>query len=490
MAGFRIEGSSSGNVAEVDNNNNQLVNLPLTQTQAGFASVVTENDKGTITGTRLMKEGFSSDDYRLSVGMSTPLFDYNFIGTAQATGQWKCLFTTMTMTESSGSILLNANNTATTTTGCALSTWRYFKLQSGGQLYAVCNAIMATNAMEAGQIFECGLFLPTATTPPADGAYFRITSAGTLGVVNFNGTETVVTFPAGNFPTGSVLVSGTMYRLGININTQITEFWINDILAGTVPTPTGNGVPFSSVALPYSFQQRNSGAVSVTQAQFKVMAVHVEQDDLQMAIPMSHVLAAAGQMSYQTQEGAAVGANTATFPATTAAPTIGVPVNTTALVTGLGGSFGLTITQAINTDGIAFDFTVPVGTVSIQARTLIITGVQIQGCVTLIFSGGPISNAWYLAFGHTAISLATGESATFASGTTKLPRKIAIGIDTYAATSVVGTLGSTVPLELDLTQAPVAVNPGEHVAIVVRNLQAAGTTGTITYVATVKGYWI
>jgi hypothetical protein len=63
-------------------------------------------------------------------------------------------------------------------------------------------------------------------------------------------------------------------------------------------------------------------------------------------------------------------------------------------------------------------------------------------------------------------------------------------MDTYAATAAVGVLGSTVPLELDLTQGPVTVNPGEHIAVVARNLGVVTTTGAITVVCTMKGYWV
>ena len=101
---------------------------------------------------------------------------------------------------------------------------------------------------------------------------------------------------------------------------------------------------------------------------------------------------------------------------------------------------------AINVDGIACSFTVPAGTTALLGRKLVITGVQLHGVVTTVFAGGPISNAWFLAFGSSAVSLATAESASFATGTTKIARKIPIGIDTYAATAAVGTLGSALPL--------------------------------------------
>ena len=46
----RIKGTV--NLQEVDANGNAYVNLPLTDIQAGFASMLAENDAGTVTGSR------------------------------------------------------------------------------------------------------------------------------------------------------------------------------------------------------------------------------------------------------------------------------------------------------------------------------------------------------------------------------------------------------------------------------------------------------
>jgi hypothetical protein len=482
-------GSGATGVADVDGNNNLNVTTPLVSTQAGFASLASENDHGTVTGTRNMKALVASDDNRLQVGSPTPLFDWNFNGTAQATGQWKCLFTLMTITESGGSLLLNANSTASTNSGCALSTWAYFKQQGGGQLALTFVINVATNVLEAGQIVELGGFVPTATTAPGDGWYFRLTSAGSFGVVNFNGTETVI-----SLPSPATLTAGTTYSLRIVVNDFLTEFWISTsgvgpyVLAGTVPTPSGNGVPASSVSLPATVQQRNAGAITGTQAQLKVFAVHVEQSDLQTGMPSSHLESLAGLMGYQGLEGGTAG-STASI-ANSGALTPAALSNVGALITGLGGVAAVNPTLAVGTDGLVFDYTVPAGGVSQVPRKFVITGVQVQGCVSTVLAGGPVSYFYQLAFGHTGVGLATTESTSFATTTSKAPRKIAIGMDTYAATAAVGVLGSVVPLELDLSQSPATVNPGEHIAIVARNLGVVTTSGAITLMATVKGYWV
>lgn len=44
MAGIRIEGNTSGNVAEVDSNNNLRVTLPTTDANIGGAAIASLND--------------------------------------------------------------------------------------------------------------------------------------------------------------------------------------------------------------------------------------------------------------------------------------------------------------------------------------------------------------------------------------------------------------------------------------------------------------
>ena len=87
-----------------------------------------------------------------------------------------------------------------------------------------------------------------------------------------------------------------------------------------------------------------------------------------------------------------------------------------------------------------------------------------------------------LAYGHTAVSLATTESAT-----TKAPRRLPVGIQTFAQTAAVGVQPPS--LQDDYTVAPICVQPGEFFQVVLRNLGAVTTTGAVTFVVGVTGYW-
>ena len=482
MSGFRIEGNTSGNVVEVDTNHQLNTTTTTTANLAGFTTLGSEIDKGTVTGSRFVNEIYSSNDYRLTVGMCTPLFDYQFISAAQDTNFWYYKFTTMTATSPGGFLLLNAILTATIGTGVYMQTWRYFKLLAGGELF-VDMGINITAAPIENQVAEFGLFLGTVTTVPADGAYYRLSSAGLIGIVNNAGTET----PTGVIPV--TLVPGTNYQLGINITQESVEFWIDEVIGAKIHVPSGNGNPFASLALPICLQQRNSGAISGSpQMQLKCASVHVEQDDLALGAPYSHIQAAAG-MQYQGQPGGTQGPDNY-YTASVAPVVFAWVAAATGAMAGLGGIAVCNPTTAAATDGIIFSYQNPVGSITQTPRTLVITGVQAQSAVsTVLANTSALALAYSIGFGHTAATLATTTSTTFATATTKAPRIIPIGFETYAINAAVGVIGSA-GITLDLTQSPIVVNPGEYVALVVRNVGGVTTSGAITVVCTMKHYYI
>jgi hypothetical protein len=126
MAGFRIEGNTSGNVAEVDSANHVKVNLNTNEATAGFAAITSEVDAGTATGSRLLKSCEVTEDYRLRVGMDTLLFNDQFPGAAINTTVWLQASSTATITVAGG--LLNLNAGASTASGAVarVQTYQHF----------------------------------------------------------------------------------------------------------------------------------------------------------------------------------------------------------------------------------------------------------------------------------------------------------------------------------------------------------------------------
>ncbi|HEY5241747.1 MAG TPA: hypothetical protein VIJ22_09790 [Polyangiaceae bacterium] len=479
MSGIRVEGNTSGNVAEVTAANQLQVTLPEVTAQGGYAVALSEEDAGTFTGAALRRALFVTEGQRLETGRDTPLFDYDFNATAQDTGAWKCAFTTMTMTEGGGFLLLNSNSDITAAHGCSLSSFRYFNLLTNAGLNVEFVGGITLAAL-ANQVVEFGLFLPTTTTAPADGVYFRYTSAGLIGVINYNGVETT-TGPL------SALTPGTISNdFQIRLDTQRVEFWLDDVLQAALILPVGNSQPYITTALPVSMQFRNSGTVAGSVMQWKMGCAHVDQKGVDISMPFPHQQVAQGL----TQQGLAGGVmGSLAAYANNLAPGAGVAMtNTTAaLGTGLGGQFSALPTLAANTDGVVCSYQVPAGGINQRPRILMLTGVRVQSLITTALTGGPLFWAYSLAFGHTAVSLATAESASFANATAKAPRRIALGFETIVVTAPVGTLGQGVQVTFS---SPIPVNPGEFVALVAKNFGTVTTLGVNTFLVFYDYYWI
>ena len=94
------------------------------------------------------------------------------------------------MAWSAGNLTTNNANITTTTTGAAKSIRNVPVI--GTQTLACDVEMSFTNQPVLNTIIDFGLFLRNSSNPynPTDGAYFRLTSAGMQGVVNYNGTET------------------------------------------------------------------------------------------------------------------------------------------------------------------------------------------------------------------------------------------------------------------------------------------------------------
>jgi hypothetical protein len=489
MAGFKLEGNVSGNTAEVNAAGELMVTGgSATKTNAGFGVMLCENSDGTyIGGVPYRKSPAISANNRLTVGTDTPAFDYVFNSTISNSNIWKTVFATQTITASSGFLNLNANSTVTTTTHCYYQTWRTFDIRSNFAV-KVGAELQISATMPANQVFEYGLFLGVANAAPADGVFFRVTSAGIIGVMNYNGVETATS------PFTFGLTVGTTSKLTFMISNNEVEYWVHNTggspqLLGELNIPAANGNPFSTGSLPLTFSNRNPGTVTGP-AIIKIASCLVEHRDGNFEKPFPHQQAAMGKGLYVLPDGSTIpttGAKTSLW-ANSTAPTAVVLTNTTAAFTGLGGIVAvLPATLAVNSDGILLSYQNPAGGLAQTPRTLYITGVYLQGAVSVILAGGPVTYTYALAYGHTAVSLATAQTASFATATTKAPVIVPLGaMDNYVVTAPVGTVGARVSMPF---ATPIVVNPGEFIQVIARNLGVVTTLGAITFNIGFDGYW-
>ncbi len=486
MAGIRIEGNTSGNVAEVAGTN-QLKVIPETNAFDNPANVggvknYSENDDGVVSGVPQLFAPEVDLDYRMRMAPDWLVDNETFNYTAQNTGKHTYANTTMTNTWAVGALTTNGTNITTTTTGTSFGTYAEFPLLGTATLAYDIEASFSAQPVTNTTI-DFGAYRRGAANPyaPTDGAYFRLTSAGLQGVVNYNGTETTTSVFAFTY------TNNKKYQFILYINQRQVEWWINDGVSvriyGSLQTPTGNGQPFASATMPLSVRHAIVGgaAGSVINFQLSCYSVRVGGPNIDRT---AGIMGNAMFGAYQGLSGGTMG-SLANY-ANSANPTAAVPTNTTAaLGSGLGGQFWETATLALNTDGIICSFQVPAGTASVQGRRLAIRGISLWSYIQTVITGGPFVCQWSLAFGHTAVSLATAEAAT-----TKAPRRLALPFDqVVTAAQAVSTKVAQSNMDIDFGDAPVFVNPGEFVALVTKHVGTVGTAGVIAHMVTFVYTW-
>ena len=145
MAGFRIEGNTSGNVAEVDASNNLKVILPTTDASAGAVIPVYS------PGGSVYKHPVFTDEGSSVVSLGTQLLDLNWNTGTTATWPSKIgtSATTLTKQVNSGYMRLNQGAATTTTTGIAIYSNRTVNIENGREtvvrMYAKYTNGSATN---------------------------------------------------------------------------------------------------------------------------------------------------------------------------------------------------------------------------------------------------------------------------------------------------------------------------------------------------------
>ena len=451
----------------------QVVQNPKVIAQAGFALLAGQIDAGTVTGTPLNRAPNVSVDERLSIGQDVGIIADSFNATAQNTAVWSNNLTTMTLTYSGGFAFLNAGGSLASGAFAVKKSYRTFALYQAGGIKMEMRGYL-TQTPQTNNTVYIGMGFPGTTAAPTDGVYFQYDTTGVLkAVVNFNGTLAVsatLTAPSAN----------AIHEFAIIISDDNTEFYIDGVLQAQVGIPTGGALSTLSDSASVFVQNTNTGVTGAAQG-VKVAFLAVTQLDIAGAKPWPHQMVAQGFMASQGQDGGTMG-TTALLSNSLAAGAGAAMTNTTAGPgSGLGGQFGVLPTLAVGTDGVLCSYQNPAATVNVTGRLLYITGVRLQGCVTTQLTGGPVVYAYSLAYGHTSVSMATAEAAT-----TKAPRRVALGYETYGLGASIGTIGQSVYVPFN---SPTVVNPGEFLAICAKNFGVVTSAGVINFLVMFDGYW-
>jgi hypothetical protein len=488
----KIVGATTGNGAEVNSSNQVKVvfetNVASNPNNVGAIRTFSEVDDGYVVGTPLLISPEADLDYRLRAATDSMLDNEIFNYTAQNTGKHIYANSTMVAAWATGNFTTNSGNITTTTTGVTFGTYAYFPV-IGTATTSYDMELSFTAAPTANTIIDFGGFVRGAGNPyaPTDGAYFRLTSAGLQGVVNYNGTETTTSvFLAVNGGSAWTYTLNKKYQFILYINQRNTEFWIGDgtntRLYGVIPTPAANGQPCASTALPFSIRHAIVGGAAGV-----ALSAQLGSYSVRLGGPLfSRQLGEYANAAYGSHQGLSGGTmgSLANY-ANSINPTAAVPTNTTAaLGVGLGGQFWETATLAVNTDGIICSYQVPVQSNIASTRRLKITGIALGSYIQTVIAGGPFVSQYSLAFGHNNVSLATSEAAS-----SKAPRRIALPFNQLVtAAQAVSTLVAQQAYVYQFIQ-PIYVNPGEFVALVTKHVGTVGTSGTIAHTVTFDYSW-
>lgn len=480
----KIIGYVTNNGLEVDSNNRAKVNLAQVTDgsgltgepkQVGAVRMFSENDAGEITGEPYLYSPETDDDYRLRT-VADFLFDRETL-TYLAQNVKKHQQTASVMTANYSAAGLASNASLITTTGAAITwgTYATFPLSGNSNLY-VEFSLSRNDAVPINTVYDIGFFNRGAVAPyaPVDGIYLRMTPAGLFLVMNSNGTETVIS-PESQ-PTIENLQKQTFI---LSITQGEVKLWLDSTLLCIADTPIGQSTPMMSSAASFSWRHGIVGGAAGAVFQVTLNSYNV----VLSGNSMSDIASRIGNRvsgSYMGLSGQTLG-SLANY-ANSANPAAAVPTNTSApLGTGLGGQYWETDTLAVTTDGIIDSFQNPALTANAQAQRLVITGVKIESYVQTTLTGGGYVAQWSLAFGHTAVSLATADSAN-----TKAPVRIALGAHSVAANSAALTKLATVEMTFSN---PIYVNPGEFIAAVKKKVGTAPSAGVIAHVITFDYGW-
>lgn len=501
MAGAKIALSSTSGELKTDGNDNAMVNLPTTGTQAGFTRLGYRRDASSFYPAQISEEG------GLETRQGRLLFHTNFNGAAAGAlinNQYNSQTTTMTIVLNSGFLRFNNGAVTTANIGASIVSWRVFPIEAKSTISASAH-IRHTQGAIANKQFEFGFgYYDVAGNQAAamnEFIGFRWTQAGNLlGVVEYSagGAPTTVTV---NINGGTPYADSAVKRYEVQISQEQAEFWVDGVYQASIVRQAD--APGICKASGYSViaRQMHTGSTPASAPVFDITNINVVRYGYEADIPISHRQAMMGRHSNQGQQGlTATAGNTALIQASATPPSGTTGSNTATTITGLGGWYalnGAAIVAGVHSNVIIASYQnvlIPEAAgAANDGRNLVITDLQISPMVvSTVLVGGGAAWVWFIAVGSTALSLATTDAAGTTAIGTASPRVMPLALmDSFAAAAAVGTIGTRAGNSSISLQTPLVVEPGRFVHIGIRThyVNAAITSGVISGGIGVSGYW-
>lgn len=469
-------GNDTAGQANVNSTFQLEVVTPDNMLESGYVVALGEaHDGKSGYGTAVRRPLRVSTDGRLRAGVDTLQWGDTFNHTIADTSAYQHVTATATLALTGGYLVFNSGNSVASAAVSRVQTYKTFQLLPSSSLEVGFRVRFAINS-QTNNVAELGIGFAATTVTPTDGAYFKMTTAGDIvGVMNRNGVETTTA-------TIFTPVANIVYYLRMIVDQDRLEFYVDGVLHEVISTPTTDPAVSLSRAMPLLMRLYNSSATSSAQ-RMEVSDILVVTRDL--STNRLWATSQAGQLlhSISAPRGATAG-QTANF-SNSAAPTSATLSNTAAGYTTLGGKFQFAAVAGAATDYALFGYQVTAASSVGGNKNLVIRGIKIDTYNT----GAAVATTatvleWGLGVGSTAVSLATTDSATAG---TRAPRKITLGVQSFAVGSAIGAVANTIDVNLD---APLYVEAGTFVHIILQMPVGTATASqVIRGTVTINGYF-
>lgn len=456
----------SGVVAEVDVHRQAAVVLNSDMSKAGYAMIGCRNDDGAVSGVTDDRNPEADADYRARVAVETLLFHESFAGAALNSSQWSSNVTTMATAVAGGYLKLNSASNAAASTVARVTSYRTIPIFQPFPTYLDFPVqIAAASVGIANTTIEVGLFIATGTAAPTDGVFVRINASGEMRLVcSFGGVETqsgLIDYTATIAAWGAELLPVNADRhFVLGFTAHDIELWIDDVLVTKLEQPAGIPSFATAQQLPISYRIYHGATPPASATQLWIGTVTVSCSGLANAPSFAEVVALQGGGGYQGQSGGTMG-QTCNWTNSTE-PANATLSNTTPGYTTLGGQWSFAAPAGAVTDFVLFSYTVPAAAAGSHNKNMLVKYLRIDA----VNVGAAVATTatvlqWAIAVGATADSLATAEGAT-----TKAPRRIVVGIQSWVVGAAIGAPVESI--SLDFSKAPLLAEPGTRIQIIVR----------------------
>lgn len=447
-----------GQIAEVDANSNLQVTLPSVESQAGFAKMLDGNGDPLLT----------TENGALNTSLDGIILFEQVDGAALNTNIWTSSADTMTITQGSGFITLNANSTTTAAKYAILNSIKYIPMYGHLPLRVAFNVKIPVQP-QANLTMEIGIGLGTTNSAPTDGAFFRWNSSTEFrAIISNGGSETssvALTAPTNNDVTLFEIV----------IVEDLVQFYVDDVLVAETDVPTGQAYPTNAGRLPLFARVYNGGSSPAQAGQISIGQVIVVQQAMNQNKAWADTLSALGRSAYQSPITTFVqNAN----HANSTSPVSASLSNTAAGYTTLGGRYQFASISSAATDYALFAFQVPAG------YQLYINAISISSMVTGAANATTATILdWAVGLNASAVSLATNDSPP----TSWSPRRIPLGMQGFLTSAAIGTQAADI---VRTFPTPFVVDGGRYVHIILQvPLMTATSSEVIRGDVQINGYF-